>query len=161
MLLKTANLGHYLLNTKSLQNIIITESEMTFIKRRIWSKVRFGHVWHHKKNTRKPTCLILFTNYKHWINSHILKSASMDIRQKVFALFEMSIKLIDHVKYEMSSQEEYILRNILATWGIPPPKLLIKDHKKTNDKWGFPTRLVIHATNLTAAVHIPGYLRTK
>ena len=34
----------------------------------------------------------------------------------------------------------------------PVSKILIKDHKKTNEKWEFPTRLVIPATNFTANV---------
>ena len=46
----------------------------------------------------------------------------------------------------------------MATRVIPSPKLLIKVHKTINKKGGFPTRLVIAATNFTATFPKIGYL---
>ena len=50
------------------------------------------------------------------------------------------------------------MRPSLATRAIPSPKLLIKDQKTINKKGGFPTRLVIVATNFTATFYKLGYL---
>ena len=44
---------------------------------------------------------------------------------------------------------------------IPYTKLPIKDHKTINQKGGFPTRLVIPATNFTATFSKIGYLGIK
>lgn len=41
------------------------------------------------------------------------------------------------------------------------PKLLIKDHKDPNDNGSYPTRLIVPATNFTAAFPKLGYLRIK
>ena len=50
--------------------------------------------------------------------------------------------------------------SLLDFKAIPTPKLLIKDHKKrTND--GYPTRLIIPATNFTATFSKLGYLGLK
>ena len=53
------------------------------------------------------------------------------------------------------------MRQSLATRAIPSPKLLFKDHKTINKKGGFPTRLVIPATNFTAAFSKIGHLGIK
>ena len=53
------------------------------------------------------------------------------------------------------------MRQSLATRDIPSPKLLIKDLKTINEKGGFPTRLVIPATNFTATFSKIGYLGIK
>ena len=41
------------------------------------------------------------------------------------------------------------------------PKLLIKDHKKQNKEGEYPTRLIVAATNFTAAFSKLGYLGIK
>ena len=53
------------------------------------------------------------------------------------------------------------MRQSLATRAIPSPKLLVKDNKKINEKWEFPTRLVIPATNFTTTFSKIGYPRIK
>ena len=53
------------------------------------------------------------------------------------------------------------VRQSLATKAILAPKLLIKDHKTINKKGGFPTRLVIPATNCTATFSKIGCLGIK
>ena len=62
---------------------------------------------------------------------------------------------------ELSVQEEYFVRQLLATKAIPYPKLLIKDHNKINKKGELPTRLVIPATNFTATFSKIVYLGIK
>ena len=61
----------------------------------------------------------------------------------------------------MLSDNEYaFLLEGIESKAIPTPKLLIKDHKKkTND--GYPTRLIIPATNFTATFLKLGYLGLK
>ena len=49
----------------------------------------------------------------------------------------------------LSVQEENFVRQSIATRAIPSPKLLIKEHKKINEKVEFPTRLVIPAKIIT------------
>ena len=61
----------------------------------------------------------------------------------------------------MSVQEEKMLRQSIATREIPSPKLIIKDHNTINEKAGFPTRLVIPATNFTAIFYKIVYLGIK
>ena len=76
-------------------------------------------------------------------------------------LYENANFLLEKVKLELSVKEEEFVRQLLATRAILFPKVLIKDHKTINDKGGFPTRLVIPATNFTAAFSKIGYLGIK
>ena len=62
---------------------------------------------------------------------------------------------------DLSVQEENCVRLSLVTRAIPSPKLLIKDHKTISYKGGFPTRLVIPASNFTAKFSKIGYLGIK
>ena len=62
---------------------------------------------------------------------------------------------------EFSVQEEYFVRQSLAARVIPSPKIMIKDHKKINDKGELLTRLVIPTTNFTATLSRIGYLGIK
>ena len=73
----------------------------------------------------------------------------------------MRKKILDQVKIELSVQEEYFVRQSLATRAILSPKLLIKDHNTSNKKWGFPTRLVIPVKNFTTTFSKIGYLWIK
>ena len=60
----------------------------------------------------------------------------------------------------LSDNENAFLLEGIESKAIPTPKLLIKDHKKrTND--GYPTRLIIPATNFTATFSKLGYLGLK
>ena len=53
------------------------------------------------------------------------------------------------------------MRQFLATGVIPSPKLLVKDYKTIDWKGGFPTRLVIPATDVTTPLSKLGYLGEK
>ena len=83
------------------------------------------------------------------------------IREDRIALFEDANCLLDKVKMEMSVQEENFVRQSLSTKAIPAPKLLIKYHKKINEKGEFPTRLVIPTTNFTVTFSKIGYFGIK
>ena len=80
---------------------------------------------------------------------------------KLMALFENTNLLLEKVKLELSVKEEEFVRQFLATRVILSPKILIKGHKTINEKGGFPTRLVIPATNFTATFSEIGYLGIK
>ena len=69
--------------------------------------------------------------------------------------------LLEKVELDLSVKEEGFLRQSLATQAIPSPKILIGDHKTINEKWEFPTRLVIPAANFTATFSKIGYLGIK
>ena len=90
-----------------------------------------------------------------------MKAADLALQAKVVALFEDANILLDKVKMELSVQEENLVRQSLATKAIPASKLLIKDHKKINEKGKFPTRLVIPTTNFTATFSKISYLGIK
>jgi hypothetical protein len=49
----------------------------------------------------------------------------------------------------------------LESRAVPTPKLLIKDHKPMNSKGEYVTRLIVPATNFTAAFPKVGYLGIK
>ena len=59
---------------------------------------------------------------------------------------------------DLSVQETHFVMQSIAALAILYPKLLIKYHKIINEKGGFPTILVILATNFTAAFSKLGYL---
>ena len=60
----------------------------------------------------------------------------------------------------MTKKYEYI-KEIIDSKAIPTPKLLIKDHKKPEPKGKFRTRLIVTATNFTAAFPKVGYFGIK
>ena len=107
------------------------------------------------------TRVIKIEDHRLWVSDHILKASDLAIRPNVVALFEDAKKLLDKVKMEFSVQEESFVRQSLAMRAIPSPKLLIKDHNKTNKKGEFPTRLVIPAKNFTATFSNIYYIGIK
>ena len=63
----------------------------------------------------------------------------------------------------MSDTERGYLSDKIQSKAIPPPKILIKDHKEKFPKGNFPSRLVVHvpATTFTAGFSQLGYLGIK
>ena len=112
-------------------------------------------------NKTNSTRLILIEEYKQWISDHLLKASDFALRLKVIGLFEEANVLLEKVKIGLSVQEEQFSRQPLMTREIPYPKILIKDNKTINKRGGFPTRLVIPATNSTAAFSKLLYLEIK
>ena len=95
------------------------------------------------------------------VSDHLQKAVDLAIRPKVMALFENANLLLEKVKMEFSVQEEEFVRQLIATQAIPYPKLIIKDHKKINNKEELPTRLVIPATKFTTTFSKVAYLGIK
>ena len=62
---------------------------------------------------------------------------------------------------ELSVKEEEFVRQSLAIRAIPSPNLLIKDHKKINEKQELPTMLVIPAMKFTATFSKIRYIGIK
>jgi hypothetical protein len=61
----------------------------------------------------------------------------------------------------MSEDKYNYVKESLNSKAILSPKLLIKDHKEINDDGNYPTRLVVPATNFTAAFSKLGYIGIK
>ena len=66
--------------------------------------------------------------------------------------------LVDATGFIISKNEVEHINESLKTVAIPTPKILIKDHTKLTRKGYTPTRLVILATNLSAAFSKVVYL---
>ena len=109
----------------------------------------------------KPTRVIKTKDYKRRVSDRPQKAADLALRLKVMAIYENANLLLEKVKLDLSVKEEEFVRQYLATRAIPSSKILIKDHKTINEKGGFPTRLVIPATNFTTNVSNIGYLGIK
>ena len=56
----------------------------------------------------------------------------------------------------IAGTRQYALESIQSR-AVPVPKLLIKDHKDKDENGNYPTRLVVPATNFTAAIPNLGY----
>jgi len=61
----------------------------------------------------------------------------------------------------ISEDEAGFITETIKSRDIPTPKLLIKDHKTMKPDGSFPTRLVVPATNFTAAFPKVGYIGIK
>ena len=71
---------------------------------------------------------------------------------------EEAEKLLVSLGEKISQNEYSFVKESLQSRAIPPPKLLIKDHKEANKDGPFLTRLIVPATNFTAAFPKLGYL---
>ena len=61
---------------------------------------------------------------------------------------------------QTENEADFLIQN-LKSKAIPSPKLLIKDHKKADNKGNYPTRLVVPANNFTSGFPRMGYLGIK
>ena len=68
---------------------------------------------------------------------------------------------MDAIEFRLYKNEVEHINESLKTVAIPTPKILIKDHTKLTRKGYTPTRLVILATNLSAAFSKVVYLGLK
>ena len=82
----------------------------------------------------KSIRVILIVNYKRWVSEYLLKASELALFLKVIYLFDEANGLIEKMKMDLSVQEEQFARQLLATQAIPCPKLIIKYHKKINNK---------------------------
>ena len=99
--------------------------------------------------------------YLTMVNGHLRCSSKENERDKVRKIFEKARELLDEVGFQLSKSEVGHINKSLKTKSIPTPKLLIKDHKKSNTNGEFPTRLVIPATNFIAIFAKVVYLGLK
>ena len=59
---------------------------------------------------------------------------------------------------ELFDKNEYkFIKETIESKAIPTPKLLVRDHKPRDKEGKFPTRIVVSATNFTAAFSKIGY----
>ena len=104
--------------------------------------------------------LLDLNTYKKQVKKHLELSATEIKRDILTNLYEEAITIAENVENMLSDNEYAFLLEGIESKAIPTPKLLIKDHKKkTND--GYPTRLIIPATNFTATFSKLGYLGLK
>ena len=69
--------------------------------------------------------------------------------------------ILSSLKNTLSKQEYGYLESSINSYGVPSPKLLIKDHKKKNQNGDYPTRLLVPATNFVLAFPNLGYQGIK
>ena len=94
-----------------------------------------------------------------FIQKHLNKKAKQIDKARLSSTVDEAIKLIDDWKNkEILNEKEakYALESIQSR-AVPVPKLLIKDHKDKDENGNYPTRLVVPATNFTAAIPNLGY----
>ena len=99
--------------------------------------------------------------YKNLVKEHLKQSAREIERGRVVEICEDAKVLVDAIGFKLSKNEVGHINESLKTKAIPPPKLLIKDHKKMSNMVKVPTRLVIPATNFSANFAKIGYLGVK
>jgi hypothetical protein len=100
-------------------------------------------------------------DYKDWAIKHLLKNGKEIPKSKLVQALGEANELLEALEDIMSEDEYYFVKESLNSKAIPSPKLLIKDHKEINDDGNYPTRLVVPATNFTAAFSKLGYIGIK
>ena len=123
-----------------------------------WKKSRCVYIPTDKTNY---TRVIKIKDYKRWVSDHLLNATDLAIRPKVMDLFEHANTLLEKLKMELLVQEDIFVWQLLATWAILFPKLLINDHKTINEKGALSTRLVIPALKFTVTFFNISYLGIK
>eukprot|EP00957_Ditylum_brightwellii_P138058 10525393-Ditylum_brightwellii.AAC.1 len=76
-------------------------------------------------------------------------------------LHEDAEDFLKQINFLLSEKEIEFIEEALYLKAIPQPQLLVKDHKNPDDDGNFPTRLIIPATNFTAAFSKLGYMGIK
>jgi hypothetical protein len=104
---------------------------------------------------------IYIRDYKDWAIKHLLKNGKEIPMRKLIQTLEEAKKLLKGLEDVMSEDEYYFVKESLNSKAIPSPKLLIKDQKEINNDGNHPTRLVVPATNFTAALSKLGYIGIK
>ena len=94
-----------------------------------------------------------------FIQKHINKKAKQIDKERLSTTVDEALKLIEEWKNNGTLNEKeakYAFESIQSR-AVPVPKLLIKDHKDKDENGNYPTRLVVPATNFTAAIPNLGY----
>jgi hypothetical protein len=91
-----------------------------------------------------------------------LKTEAIEVSaDKLVKIHEEGNELLSTLGNALSEKEIGFVEEALESTAVPAPKLLIKDHKPMNSKGEYVTRLIVPATNFTAAFPKVGYLGIK
>jgi GIY-YIG catalytic domain len=104
--------------------------------------------------------LISTQQYINQMAFHLTRNAKEINRSRLTEVADEASSLLETISHFLSSDERRLLVASINSRAIPTPKLLIKDHKPMKNG-NFPTRLVIPASNFTAAFPKMGYLAIK
>jgi len=105
--------------------------------------------------------IITVDNYKEQVLHHLADRAKEIPRATIINIMEQAKALLQEMEPILSAKEYAFIQQSIDSKAIPMPKILIKDHKKADNNGVFPTRLVVPATNFTAAFSKLGYLAIK
>ena len=100
-------------------------------------------------------------NYINWMHNHITKCGVETQRSKLIEIYKKLLTLLEKMQRLIDKNEYLFILEKLLTQGIPTPLLLIKNHKRKDNKGNFPTRIVVPATNFMAGFAKLGYLGIK
>ena len=99
-------------------------------------------------------------DYIRWTLMHLGDRAKAIERAKLVEVEKAAWKYLNRLSNKLSKSEYNAIKQSIKSKAIPSPQLLVKDHKpKVNGE--YETRLVIPATNFTAAFPKAGYLGIK
>jgi hypothetical protein len=99
--------------------------------------------------------------YIEWVLNHLKTDAIEVSADKLVKIHEEGNELLLKLGNTLSEKEMGFVEEMLDSRAVLTPKLLIKDHKPMNKKGEYVTRLIVPATNFTAAFPKVGYLGIK
>ena len=99
--------------------------------------------------------------YTKQVLKHLETNGKEIPRSRLTEVEEQAHNLITQIQDNLTENEADFLIQNLKSKAIPSPKLLIKDHKKADNKGNYPTRLVVPANNFTSGFPRMGYLGIK
>lgn len=99
-----------------------------------------------KTNKWVPTKV---NDYINWMQGHLDKKCKVVTHERLSSTYKEAQELLEKFEPLMNKGEYEFIEQFIKTRRIPMPRLLIKDHKPTNDDGTYPTRLLVPATNFT------------
>ena len=100
-------------------------------------------------------------DYVKWVEGHLKSSAVEVLADKLVSIFDEAGELLNDLGDFLSDNERDFIEETLKLRAVPTPKLLIKDHKDKDEEGNYPMRLIVLASNFTAAFLKVGYLGIK
>jgi hypothetical protein len=91
------------------------------------------------------------------VRQHLTEKAIELERCKLTEIMEQGRNLLSQVEELLSKGDIAFLTEKLRSKGVPIPKILVKDHKKTDSDGNYPTGFVCPAANFTAGFPKLGY----
>ena len=95
------------------------------------------------------------------MEEHLETSAKEIDIKRIIEIFNLATEMQEKYKDMLSEKEFVFLQKNLLTKNIPTPKLIINDHKKSNEQGEYPSRLIVTANNFTSGFPRLGYLGIK